>query len=100
MQSEALAASVRSTGIIAALLHVASQARRDKQLEACFGALAAICAHKGNWPELLQGNLMRLATDVLGPPPPGYVVWEFVHFQLWRLCGSAQSVIQAASPSM
>lgn len=94
MQSVLFVGSVKHTGIIRALLIVASQSRRDKQLEACFGSLAAICADKGNWPELLQGNLLRLATDVLGPPPPGYVMWEFCQHQLSHFCGAPKTTLQ------
>lgn len=82
------------------MLRVTSQARRDRHLEACFGCLAAMCTDKGNWPELLQGNLLRIATDVLGPPPPGFIMWEFMEFQLWGLCGASKSIIQATHPSM
>lgn len=100
MQNDSFVASVKSTGFIGALLLVASQARRDKQLEACFGCLAAICADKENWQELLEGNLLRFATDVLGPPPPGYAMWEFYEYQLWRACGASKATIQATYPSM
>eukprot|EP00892_Ulva_mutabilis_P008068 jgi/Ulvmu1/5633/UM023_0173.1 len=99
-KSDALVASVKSSGIIAALLQFASQARRDKQLEACFGCLAAICADQSNWPELLKGNVVRVATDVLGPPPPGFVMWEFVNFRLWELGGTPRSTIQAEHSSL
>lgn len=100
MQSGSFVASVKSTGVIGALLLVASQSRRDKQLEACFGCLAAICADKENWPELLQGNILRFATDVLGPPPPGYAMWEFFEYQLWHACGASKASIKATYSSV
>lgn len=57
--------------------------RRERQLETCMGCLALLCREQQNWPLLHAGNILRVATDILGPPPPGYCLWEYQKYQLW-----------------
>jgi hypothetical protein len=83
---------------------MATQVRRDYQLRGCFGALSLLVARRLQWPDLIKHNGLRVIVDVLGPPPAGVAVWEFMHYRLWErhqesamtLQGRVQGAVPAA----
>ena len=60
-----------------------SENRSTGIMQGCMGCLSLLCQDH----ELLKlfhahGGI-RIVTDVLGPPPPGLVIWEFREYDLW-----------------
>lgn len=53
-------------------------------VQGCMACLSVLSQDKEHWATMAENDALRVFTDVLGPPPPGLVYWEFNAYKLWE----------------